>query len=313
MARGRRVIAHATTRPDRLLAARLDDECSRLVKAWPDAVCGEAEGLRRVRVSTRRLRTMLVVFADPADHPNVRRTVRDLKTIGRAYGRSRELLMAREDLARAAGAHDWARGDVAATERWLDRQMARADRARRRHLRQVEVEAVADRLAQIVRASAPMKARLSDVLTRRTNEVVQARATCGPVYEPDRLHTLRIAAKKLRYALEVAVAIAGVDATGLVDGLKRLQRRCGRLHDRQVLLAEIRACGASGSARQARTMGVLASDLETDCRRWHGAAMGAAGAIRDSVAGARRLAAILARPLPARSRLPTPARRRRAG
>ena len=87
--------------------------------------------------------------------------------------------------------------------------------------------------------------------------------------------------------------IGGADTTTLVGGLKRLQRRFGRLHDRQVLVAESprRAAHRAAHTRPGPWTS-LASDLETDCRRWHGAAMAAAGAIDDSVAGARRLAAV---------------------
>jgi len=307
------VIAHATTRPDRFLAVRLNEEALRLVKAWPHAASGDAEGLRRVRVATRRLRTMLALAAEPADHPGIRRARRDLKAIGQALGRSRELCVARDDLARAERAHGWARGDVAAVEAWLDRHIVKADRARRRRLRPIDVRALMDRLTAREPALTHVKAPLSEMLVRRAGEVVHARAGCGPVYEPDRLHVLRIALKKLRYALEVVDTVGGADTTLLVGGLKRLQRRFGRLHDRQVLVAEVRACGASGSAHQARTLDVLASDLETDCRRWHGAAMAAAGAIDDSVASARRLAAVLVRPAPVLSGLPLPSRRRQVG
>ena len=57
---------------------------------------------------------------------------------------------------------------------------------------------------------------------------------------PSGIHDVRIATKKLRYALEIArdAGVRGREA--VVESLKRHQERLGHLHDLQMLLKHVR-------------------------------------------------------------------------
>ena len=57
------------------------------------------------------------------------------------------------------------------------------------------------------------------------------------LYLPDRLHEVRIAVKKLRYALEITKELSGSRATASILALKRAQDLLGRMHDLEVLIA----------------------------------------------------------------------------
>ena len=67
----------------------------------------------------------------------------------------------------------------------------------------------------------------------------------GAVYLPERLHAVRIALKKLRYALELVDRAAGRARARRAAALKRGQELLGRLHDLQVLIDRVRQVQAS--------------------------------------------------------------------
>jgi CHAD domain-containing protein len=93
------------------------------------------------------------------------------------------------------------------------------------------------------------------------------------VYLPERLHAVRIAIKKLRYAMELDAELANVKSSPGLAQLRREQDVLGRLHDLQVLIDRTREEQASLSPpdlRVWRELDVLVAALEDDCRRLHG-------------------------------------------
>ena len=74
----------------------------------------------------------------------------------------------------------------------------------------------------------------------------------GPLYAPERIHDVRIATKKLRYALEIAHDAGVPRRRRSSRSLKRQQERLGRLHDLQMLLKHVREAEASPRCRFAR-------------------------------------------------------------
>src|SRR5262249_8726484 len=73
-----------------------------------------------------------------------------------------------------------------------------------------------------------------------------AMAGAGAAYLPERLHTVRMAVKKVRYAVELSSDVSGTKkATSALRTLKRGQDMLGRMHDLQVLIERIRELQAS--------------------------------------------------------------------
>jgi CHAD domain-containing protein len=102
---------------------------------------------------------------------------------------------------------------------------------------------------------------------------------------PERLHTVRIAVKKLRYAVELSVEAAGERGNLDVRLLKRGQDLLGRVHDVQMLIDQVRQTQASlapPSITIWRELDTLVASLEDDCRRLHGRYM----RLRDALAAA---------------------------
>ena len=83
--------------------------------------------------------------------------------------------------------------------------------------------------------------------SRAPRRATAAMREAGAVYLPERLHAVRIALKKLRYAVELAAEIAGAarNAPAPAAALKRAQELLGRMHDLQVLIDRVRQVQAS--------------------------------------------------------------------
>jgi CHAD domain-containing protein len=109
---------------------------------------------------------------------------------------------------------------------------------------------------------------------RRARAVSAASAAIGTIYVPERLHALRIAIKKLRYALELLPAMPGLDVADTLKLLTRAQRRFGSLHDIQVLTAEVQTIDtAQRRAADHAALSAAAEALERDCRQIHAEAL----------------------------------------
>jgi CHAD domain-containing protein len=92
------------------------------------------------------------------------------------------------------------------------------------------------------------------------------------IYLPDRLHEVRIAVKKLRYALEIARDLSGSRATARIRTLKRVQDLLGRMHDLEMLIARTRAIQSRAGApnlKLSADLDRLVRRLENECRRLH--------------------------------------------
>jgi CHAD domain-containing protein len=110
-------------------------------------------------------------------------------------------------------------------------------------------------------------------IARRAASLRDALAEAGAVYLPDRLHAARIAAKKLRYAVELSKEAARAATTPELRLLKRAQELLGRINDLDVLVKRIRRVQASldpPNIAAWRELDALSTSLENSCRRLHG-------------------------------------------
>jgi CHAD domain-containing protein len=112
-----------------------------------------------------------------------------------------------------------------------------------------------------------------DRVARRGERLRITIENAAAIYLPDRLHEVRIAAKKLRYAMEIVRDLTASRANARIATLKRAQDLLGRIHDLEVLIARTRAIQGSSNAptlRVSADMDLLVRRLETECRRLHG-------------------------------------------
>jgi CHAD domain-containing protein len=94
----------------------------------------------------------------------------------------------------------------------------------------------------------------------------------GGIYLADRLHRVRIEAKKLRYALEIQRELTQSRSTARLNRLKQQQDVLGHMHDLEVLIERTRDVQATLPPANRRGMAELSRlirVLEGECREGH--------------------------------------------
>jgi CHAD domain-containing protein len=248
------------------------------------------------------VREALAVIEAVAHKSEAARLRRDVRRVTRALGPVRELDVALGELDEAAGRHGWSPDLVAAVHRHVEKERDRRRIRMRARLRHLD-------LARVARGCHVLSDELADTVTERdwtravagrvsvaAGRALDARDRCGTLYAPERLHALRIAAKKLRYALELAGSLPGVEPAESLALLRSVQERFGHLHDVQVLLGEVEATAAA-ARRTVLANGLrdIVETLERDCREVHALALAGFPALRTGLVEIRRRANLVAR------------------
>ncbi len=246
-----------------------------LRQQWPLAVADDVEGIHQTRVASRRLREWVPVLAPdpiPREPAAVRRRLRD---VTRMLGPSRELDVAGMSLAAIGKGAPERAAAVAVVRAHLERERARAGRARRQLSGEVDIEDLAVRtrsLAGLARSPAAIRgcaARAAARLDRRARQLEQALLGAGLVFAPGPLHRVRIALKKFRYALEVAERLGRFNLAGSLQRLKRMQNLLGDLHDLQVLAGHARDAMALAPASRRASIDALVTGIDGTIRGLH--------------------------------------------
>ena len=110
--------------------------------------------------------------------------------------------------------------------------------------------------------------------TRRAAGVRSAIEAAGTVYAPERLHEVRIAVKKLRYALELGAEARSQRTNANLRALRSGQDLLGRPHDVEVLVGRARREQATLTPPTLpvwRQFDSLIAALEDECRTLHAA------------------------------------------
>ncbi len=265
------------------LSARLDED---------------AEALHRVRVASRRLRAALPLLKPgTGGAAGTRRALananKEIRRLTEALGRVRELDVALA-LVRDLTAR---RPDLTAGTQAM---RAAIERERATHLAALRDRVSAGRLRKVSRLLADAAARSDQAGTSRrvvpgidrlADRLAEAVERAGVLYAIDRLHEVRIAAKKLRYALELEGEIAGRSMNRWLSTVKRVQDILGRLHDLEVLAAHASAiAGAPNTPGEIRPAARAIIDvLEQEIHERHAAYLGSRDALRRIIRAVRRL------------------------
>jgi CHAD domain-containing protein len=246
-----------------------------LERHLPAARAGHDVGVHQARVASRRLREAVPVLA--ADTRVRKKAERKIRRVTQALGTVREMdvtVQMLDEFARGPGVPRDALEDV--------RTHVIAERDRRRatmldRLRRVNTAKLSRRLEEVALMipgatlgewRAVLIARVGLRARRLRTAIYQA----GQVYAAEQLHLVRIAVKKLRYALELVADSRLAPARPMVNTLKRAQETLGRLHDLQVIEQHVAAVQALPPTRRGATEGglnVIARMLADECRHIH--------------------------------------------
>lgn len=259
----------------------LRESLDRFTQALQDhlrqGIAGEVEPLHQARVATRRLRELLPLCNAEVPRGPVRRAGRRLRRVGRALGGVREV-----DVSLALVGQLLANRVVDARSAARLGEHLRAKRGERRaHMRHqlaaVSVRKLERDLGEVAR-SLGMRAetdawaqRLATRIAKRADRVKAAVGVAGALYIPDHMHAVRIAAKKLRYALELARTTGQAPTQDAVQGIKATQESLGQLHDFQIFGEAVRdlALPASPGRGIDTELERVRCSIEQECRSLH--------------------------------------------
>ena len=290
----------AAPRPTRVL---LERRARALKRHLPAAIDGDGIGVHQARVASRRLREAVPVLAQDVESGKAGKAQAKIRQLTRALGAVRELdvtltvldeFAARDTLPRVAL-------EEVRTHVTEERELRRKTMLKR--LEKVNVEKLDRRLGAVAEAlqaaeTERWREALAGRLRTRGKALAAAISEAGQMYNPDSLHRVRIATKKLRYGLEIAAEGGVRSAMPLVRRLKKAQDTLGRLHDLQVLEAHVAAVQAAPPARELPedSLAAVARALEDECRQLHGLYIALSPALRTTVDGTRQVLEQLMRP-----------------
>lgn len=222
----------------------------RMLYHEPGTRLGEdIEELHDMRVATRRMRAALNVFGDYVDLEQMSPFIKGLRRTGRTLGAVRDLDVFWEKTQRYL--------DSLPVERQADLDPLRAaweaerEGARERMLAYLDngryirfKEEFAEFLQRPGAGARPVVSRQDELLPHRLRHVVPVAVyqrlaamraydewVTGPNVPLERLHQLRIAAKRLRYTVEYFREVLGPEAKTVIDEIKALQDHLGDLQD----------------------------------------------------------------------------------
>ena len=283
-----------TARTASATASLLTRRARALHRYLPLAIKGDDTGVHQARVASRRLREAVPVLAGGLKGSKAGKASRKIRRLTRALGGVRELdvtLLLLDELSRTEELSRPALQDV--------RLHVMAEREQKREvmlsrLGDVDAGKLERRLKSVAEALARDRTRawrqvLGTRLVKRAKRLATAIEQAGQLYAPEQLHQVRIAAKKLRYGLELAADSGVAGAAPHLRALKRTQETLGRLHDLQVLQAHVAAVQAAplGRAVPHEGLGAIAGRIEEECRRLHGKYVAHVESLRELTAAIR--------------------------
>lgn len=230
-----------------VLRSRLQELCALRARALDFT---DIEGVHDMRVASRRLRSALRDFAPFLRRKSVPQ--RRLKALADALGRVRDEDVAIEALERlkAKASEQLATGieQVMDERRWrrerareaLERMLtedalaemqekysARFERALRRDIKENQAQALSFRHAG------------REIILARFTELQELSSSLYHPFEIDALHRMRIAAKRLRYAIELFASCWGGTLAEIAKEIAELQSSLGELHDCDVWIGDL--------------------------------------------------------------------------
>ena len=250
----------------------------------PGAKEGDVPSLHQARVATRRLREALPLVTRGAKAEKLTRAVRRLT---RALGPVRELDVALAILDELDAAPDAPRQGIQRLRVAIAAERKPLRTELRRRIDEFDIDKLLKKSVAAARKHdvpgtrdahhmAVTRARIA----RRAERLEATIESAAGLYLPDRLHEVRIAVKKLRYAIELSQnpnsARGSSRTSARLKLLKGVQDLLGRMHDLEVLIARTRGIQSSPGASTLKVSGDLdrlVRRLETECRQLHGGYM----------------------------------------
>ncbi|TYB49574.1 CYTH and CHAD domain-containing protein [Actinomadura chibensis] len=239
-----------------VVLAYLAEQVDAVLALDPKARLAEDDAVHRMRVAVRRLRSALRSYRPVLDAERTAPLNPELRWLAEVLGevRDREVLRMR-----FAGAPSFLLDD-------LKQQEQAAYRRLNAHLKSARYFAILDELDRLVldpplAGAADRKARkeLPGLVTRAWTRMAKDYHSIKTADDPDLArHETRKAAKRARYAAELAVPVLGVAAKRVVKDAKRIQEVLGDYQDGVIAMEHLEAAARrTDIPAEAFTLGVL--------------------------------------------------------
>lgn len=236
---------------------------------------GTAEGVHQARVASRRLREVVPVLGRGLDNVRLKPLRRDLRDLTRALGPVRELDVALDMIDALPFDTPEARRLRAAWRLQLGQQRAEPVRALHKTLAPDRRRLLHRRLETFASARESTdddtwRRALARRLAERAGDLRSRIDHTGTLFQPEPLHDVRIAVKKLRYVLEITAEARLARLVVALRTLKAAQEFLGRLHDLDVLLTLLQAVpGAAPGEDLQHAAAAIVARLERESRLLH--------------------------------------------
>jgi len=261
------------------------------------AIAGKDAGVHQARVASRRLREALPVLSAGLTHSKAGKAQRKIRRLTQALGGVRELDVSLHLIDEFADRPDVPSAALTEVRAQVMEERERRRRAMLKKVSTVDMGKLGRRLESTRKALAASPSShtwrtvLAARIARRARRLSLAIDNAGQIYQPEALHEVRIAAKKLRYAMEIADDSGAVACGDAVKTIKRVQETLGRLHDLQVL--QHHAAAVSATPRRRRgipdvALAALSRTIEDECRLLHGRYIAALTGLHEAAETARR-------------------------
>lgn len=202
----------------------------------------DIEGVHSMRVATRRLRSALRDFTPLFDKPLPKQVRKDLKQIADALGAVRDqdvAILALEELQAAAETESLKEG----IGKLLEERRGLRDAARLDLTETVAADSLNDLQERFAVAMDKVTSRKKsnrmvsfneagrDVVAAGLQDLLDLGASLYKPFKIDEMHEMRIAAKRLRYAIELFVACWGKPIAPFAEEIAQMQTFLGEVHD----------------------------------------------------------------------------------
>lgn len=259
-----------------------------LEKNLPGAAKGNVSALHQARVASRRMREALPLVSTGS---RGRRLERQMRKITQTLGPVRDLDVALLILDEMERSGEVSRSALVRLRQAVTRERQLLYAAMKRRIEAWDLEKLRKRALGAARRTSGHRgvrdpkrlARAQERAARRAERLRVTIDNAAGIYLPDRLHDVRIAVKKLRYAMELVRELSGSRATAKLRTLKESQDLLGRIRDLEILIARTRAVqGAPGAPnlKLSAELDRIVRRFENECRQLHGHYMSSRHALR---------------------------------
>ena len=240
----------------RLLAAKHVRRRAKQLTAQLEGICKaeDIECVHRARVASRRLRAALRVFRDCFNARQVKRWRKHIRRVTAELGEARDkdvqiaFLCATLDRLTEKACYPGIARLMVRLERQRERLQATVLRAIDRVQRSGvldEMQAVGKRMVSEAKArkvgvrSTDSYAQTEQHILQRLNELASYRDSLADPLARERHHAMRIAAKRLRYTVEIAKPLHAGRLRPTIEVVKKLQSLLGEVHDCDVWIDQL--------------------------------------------------------------------------